>query len=80
MCIPLRSNGHFLHCDTSFTDMVSPTCLIVSRPALYVLMMVTVTIRVPLGPLASEVTVPVNTVEKKEVDKYMPKKNTGSTN
>lgn len=79
MRIPLRSNGHFLHCDTSFTDMVSPTCVIVSRPALYVLMMVTVTMRVPRGPLASEVTVPVNTVEIEEVDKYSPMKKTCGT-
>lgn len=68
LCIPLRRSGHFLHCDTSFTDMVSPTCVMVSRPALYVLMMVTVTMRVPRGPLASEVTVPVITVERKEVE------------
>lgn len=79
MCIPLRSNGHFLHCDTSFTDMVSPTCVIVSRPALYVLMIVTATIRVPRGPLASEVTVPVITMKKKEVDKYKPTKKTCGT-
>lgn len=32
--IPLRNKGHFLHVDTSLTDMVSPTCVIVIRPAL----------------------------------------------
>lgn len=64
MCVPLRSNGHFLHCDTSLTDMVSPTCVIVSRPALYVLMRLTLTMRVPRGPLAREVTVPVSTAKR----------------